>query len=864
MKKLYLLLLVFACFANPLSATHQRAGEITFKYISALTYEITIVTYSFSESPADRFELEISWGDGTSTVLPRNNGSLSALGFMGEMVAPKIKKSLYSGIHTYPGAATYKISLEDPNRNDGIMNIPNSVGVPLFIETQLVINPFVGANSSPQLLLPPIDNGCVDQPFLHNPGAFDPDGDSLSFKLTTCRGAGGDYIPGFQLPNMVGGNVGSAFDMNPVTGEILWANPKMLGEYNIAFLIEEWRNGQKIGYITRDMQITIVACDNEAPKLLPLNDTCVEAGDTLQFSVVATDADNNKIKLTASGAPFQIADPADFSADFDSTGHNTGFFYWKTACGHVKKNPYQVFIKATDDDLPVNLFDLLTMNITVVGPAPKNLLATPLGNNIQLNWNKNRCSNVSGYHIYRRNGFYGFVPGHCETGVPAYTGYQLIGTLSTADTLFTDGDLSRGIDYCYMVVATYPDGAESYASNEACAQLKKDVAVITNVSISRTSPIDGQVYLAWSKPTEIDTLQAPGPYKYLIYRSDDLTGSAFTLLDSLSNLNDTIFIDEPLNTFEDGVSYRVDLYNDTPNLRFLIGPSQKASSVFITLSPGDKKLRISIHHQVPWMNEKYVVFRQNPATMQFDSIATADTVYYVDNELVNGESYCYKVKAIGTYGTAGITDPLINFSQEACGIPVDNEPPCPPLLKVEADCDSFQNMLSWDTIPGCSADIIRYVIFNKPYQSEVFVPLDSTSNLTYTHSGLVSIAGCYAIIAIDFVGNRSAMGDTVCIDSDACGKYRLPNVFTPNGDERNDKFIPFPFSSVEKIDLLIFNRWGKLVFKTQDPKIEWDGKVQGTNQQASDGVYYYVCDVFEITLNGVVKRTLKGSVTIIR
>ncbi len=846
-------------------ATHQRAGEITFKYLSGLTYEVTIVTYSYAPSPADRYELEINWGDNTSTVLLRNNGPIGTLGHMGEIVGPDLKRNLYTGVHTFPGASTYKITLEDPNRNYGIQNIPNSVEVPLFIETLLIINPFIGANSSPQLLLPPIDLGCVDQPFIHNPGAYDPDGDSLSFRLTTCKGANGENIPGFQLPNQVGTNVGSSFTMNPVTGEILWQNPMMQGEYNIAFLIEEWRNGLKIGYITRDMQITIVTCDNNAPVIEPINDTCVEAGDTLQFKVVATDIDNNNITLTAAGAPFQIANPAEFYSPADSAGRNTGLFSWITTCNHVRKNSYLVYFKATDDDVPVNLFDLKSMSILVVGPAPKNLTATPLGNTIQLNWNKNRCANVSGYKIYRRNGFYGYEPGHCETGVPFYTGYRLIATLNTTDTLYTDNDLSRGIDYCYMVVATYPDGAESYASNEACAQLKKDVPVITNVSIQNTGAVDGNVYLAWSKPTEIDSVQAPGPYKYLIYRSDDLTGTAFNLIDSLATLNDTIYIDTPLNTFDQGVSYRVDLYNDTPGLRFLVGPSQKASSPYLTLEAGDKKLRIVINTDVPWTNEEYIVYRLNETTQVFDSIGTSIFPYYIDADLVNGESYCYKAKVIGTYGTAGITDPLINYSQEACGIPFDNEIPCPPTPEVEANCEKYEHILSWmDTDPECSADIIRYIIYYRPTQAENMVKLDSTQGQSYIHSGLLSIAGCYAIVAVDSVGNRSVMSDTVCIDSDVCGTYRLPNIFTPNGDERNDYFVPFPYTSVEKIDLQIVNRWGNLIFSTQDPAIKWDGKVQGTNQPVADGVYYYICDVYELTLAGTVKRTLKGSITVLR
>ncbi len=865
MKKYLVLFFLIVWFTGPLMATHQRAGEITFRYISGLTYEITIVTYSYAPSPADRYELEIKWGDNTSSILPRANGPMGQQGHTGEIVGQDIKRNLYTGVHTFTGVATYKITVEDPNRNYGVQNIPNSVEVPLFIETELIISPGIGKNSSPQLLLPPIDQGCVDQPFIHNPGAFDPDGDSLSFRLVTCRGAGGENIPGFQFPNMVGTNAGGSFSMNDTTGEILWQNPKMQGEYNISFLIEEWRHKKKIGYVTRDMQITIVTCDNHAPVISPINDTCVEAGATLQFKVVATDVDNNAIKLTSVGAPFQIVNPAVFTSLFDSIGRNTGTFKWETSCSHVRKNPYQVYFKATDNDSPVNLFDLKSINITVVGPAPKNLTAVALGNSIQLKWNKNRCSNVSGYKIYRRNGFYGYVPGHCETGVPLYTNYQMIAAMNTTDTLFVDSELARGIDYCYMVVATYPDGAESYASNEACAQLKKDVPVITNISVQKTGVADGRIYLAWSKPTELDPVQIPGPYKYLIYRSDDLSGTSFHLLDSLTSLNDTTFTNDLLNTSEHGLNYRVDLYNDTPGNRFLVGPTEKASSVFIALAPGDKKIRITINTLVPWTNEQFVIYRKNESTLLFDSIGTSISPSYIDYNLLNGNSYCYKVKAIGTYGTAGITDPLINFSQETCAVPIDNEEPCAPVLTVNTDCDSFQNGLSWKNInPDCSADIAKYIIYYQPPQSEKFVPLDSTQALTYTHSNLNSIAGCYIVGAVDFVGNRSIMSDTICIDNNACGTYHLPNVFTPNGDERNDLFVPFPYSGVEKIDLQIVNRWGNLIFSTQDPAIKWDGKIQSTNQLVSDGVYYYVCDVYELTLHGIVKRTLKGSITVIK
>jgi gliding motility-associated-like protein len=89
-------------------------------------------------------------------------------------------------------------------------------------------------------------------------------------------------------------------------------------------------------------------------------------------------------------------------------------------------------------------------------------------------------------------------------------------------------------------------------------------------------------------------------------------------------------------------------------------------------------------------------------------------------------------------------------------------------------------------------------------------------------------------------------------------------VFTPNGDGTNDFFIPFPYDFVEKIDLQIFNRWGVVVFKTTDPDINWDGKDKNSKRDCADGVYYYVCDVFEKRLSGLQKRTLSGTIQILR
>ncbi len=481
-------------FSSVAFATHERAGEIMYRHIEGLTYEVTILTYTYSPSPADRPQLTINWGDETSSILER---------FEKIPITNIIQRNVYIGQHTYAGGGIFTLSLEDPNRNYGIVNIPNSVNIPFFIQTELVINPFLGSNSSVELLHPPLDYGCVDRLYIHNPGAYDPDGDSLSYKLTICRGAGGLPIPGYVYPNEVDPYNQGDFYIDPITGDLVWDSPTLQGEYNVAFIIEEWRYGQRIGYVTRDLQIQVVACDNNPPEIITISDTCVNAGDTLSFQVTAVDPDGDQVTLSAAGSPFlQDDSPAEMDPNPAIGNVNAvADFEWNTNCSHVLKYPHPVYFKAVDNNSQVNLSSYKTLNILVVGPAPENLNAIPLGTSINLSWDQNICDNIAGYYIYRRNSYYGFYPDHCETGVPNYTGYAKITEIQGLENIsFTDDNdgngLIHGIEYCYMVTTFFPDGAESYASEEVCATLKKDLPIITNVSVNSTNTQNGSMYIA--------------------------------------------------------------------------------------------------------------------------------------------------------------------------------------------------------------------------------------------------------------------------------------------------------------------------------------------------------------------------------
>ena len=542
-----LLIILFVILATNAFATHNRAGEITFTHFSGLTYEVTVVTYVKESSTAERPNLGIFWGDGTS-LDSIERVSQTPLG-------NDIEKNVYIAKHTYPGASPspYLIRVEDPNRNAGSMNIPNSVNIIFYLQTQLYINPFLGVNNSPTLLHPPIDNACVGYVYVHNPGAIDMDGDSLYYTLSPSFRENGAAIPNYQFPQ-----ASNFITINNFTGDLIWDSPQNIGEYNVGILIEEFRNGNKIGSILRDMQITVVGGCSPPPIISGVIDTCIIAGDTLDIDYTATGSD--PVTLTSTGVPYLITNPAIFQQTSAPSISTTANFYWETGCNNVRKSAYNVSIKAVDAG-PYGLADFHTTRIKVIAPKPENLTTSVQANTITLNWDQSSCSQAIRYKIYRKLGVSGWSPGECETGVPATVGFQLIGTTnSLTSTTYSDDNNGQGLvigeEYCYRVVACFPDGAESIASDEVCDHLVKDVAVITRVNVNTTDQSTGAIYVEWSKPTEHDTIAFPGPYRYLVYRGEQ-NGNNLTLIDSTASINDTSYTDTLLNTTEFEHYYRL-------------------------------------------------------------------------------------------------------------------------------------------------------------------------------------------------------------------------------------------------------------------------------------------------------------------
>jgi gliding motility-associated-like protein len=196
-------------------------------------------------------------------------------------------------------------------------------------------------------------------------------------------------------------------------------------------------------------------------------------------------------------------------------------------------------------------------------------------------------------------------------------------------------------------------------------------------------------------------------------------------------------------------------------------------------------------------------------------------------------------------------------------------------IYVYPEKDTFY-VLSSTTIDGCQLKDTVYVGIIQPRPvhlgTDTFVCVQEDLVLN-AGSGFTSYAwntgvasptltvtapGTYSVVVTDV--NGCVARDTVLVTSKVCPKrFHVPNAFSPNGDGKNEVFKPHIEGRLDKFEMTIYNRWGGVVYRTNNAAAGWNGNVNGYLQNT--GAYMWVC---RYRFSNEVERVEKGVVVLVR
>ena len=100
--------------------------------------------------------------------------------------------------------------------------------------------------------------------------------------------------------------------------------------------------------------------------------------------------------------------------------------------------------------------------------------------------------------------------------------------------------------------------------------------------------------------------------------------------------------------------------------------------------------------------------------------------------------------------------------------------------------------------------------FEKPQHTEETLKVSEEGTYRFT---VTNAAGC-------------SKSDSIVLTSKCPPRIYIPNAFTPNNDSKNDKF-DIAHAYIKNFKIFIFNRWGEIIFYSEDPDVSWDGMYRG-------------------------------------
>ena len=403
--------------------------------------------------------------------------------------------------------------------------------------------------------------------------------------------------------------------------------------------------------------------------------------------------------------------------------------------------------------------------------TPQGLRAQPSVNKILLSWQAVRAPDLAGYAVYRAresNGKYLFVSGEGDKTLEITTG-----KLSFIDSLQIPGQ-----SFFYRVAAVDTFGLRSESSEFVGATSLKDLVspgMPSNVSVVADSKVPGRIVIRWRRPTLDETGdKLTGLKGYVIFRSEE--GNGFEPIDTLG-IESREFADVGLRSLVN-YSYRILAFDEYGNeSQFSI--ALNAQTIGLSIPNGLKAKSSSDGIEIEWGAVEdpklfgYVVYRSRRSDtdyVELESVEGSDfttgQTAYIDSNLQAGDTYFYKVRAIGE---GGIFSELSVFV--GATVRLDQVAPGPPQNLSAIPSEEFFDRvtLRWNA-PVIDSDgkdlsgLEGFVLFRSRGGTSSFVPVDTLDfqEKHYVDEGLESLTTYfYTVSALDGAGNESARASVV-------------------------------------------------------------------------------------------------------
>ncbi|AEI50682.1 PKD domain-containing protein [Runella slithyformis] len=235
---------------------------------------------------------------------------------------------------------------------------------------------------------------------------------------------------------------------------------------------------------------------------------------------------------------------------------------------------------------------------------------------------------------------------------------------------------------------------------------------------------------------------------------------------------------------------------------------------------------------------------QNNSTFSFKTGASINSINWNFGDIASGANNnsnalnpSHKFTSAGTYT-------VIATVNAACGVFKDtsivsiincNRAPCTGTILHKDTCLNRQTSFQINSI-----DPIVSVNWNfgDPGSGVFNTSTSNNTNHQFTTSKVFTIRAIVNFnCGIDTLFKTIEIINCEITDSSLC-KVSIPDAFSPNNDNINDLFLPLTSCPLEKYELLIFNRWGELIFKSNNPENAWNGDYKGV--ECPVGIYTYL------------------------